>query len=118
MEALFSDSFLRSLKKHAAIRKTVQRKVEMVMSDPVRFGEPLKGPLRGYYSCPVKRSFLLIYLYCSICRRKKDDGVVRCSDCKDCADETVKFVDLGPHDTAYSRSRIRGDATAGEIGRR
>jgi hypothetical protein len=51
----------------------------------------------------VRENFLIIYLYCKICRKKGDDEVVLCRDCDDCADETVKFVDIGPHDQAYAK---------------
>ena len=60
MVALFSDDFVDSLKKHAALKKAVQKKVDMILTDPVRIGEPLKGNFRGYYSAPVKRNFLII----------------------------------------------------------
>ncbi len=72
------------------------------MQDPIAFGEPLKGNFRGYYSCPVKKNFLIIYLYCRSCRAKGDDETVLCSDCRICSDDTVKFVDLGPHDETYA----------------
>jgi len=105
MNALFSDEFIKSLNKHAAIRKAVKTKVDMILTDPIGLGEPLRGNLRGYYSCPVKKNFLIIYLCCRLCRGKKDDGVVCCSDCQACPDETVKFVALGPHDAAYQKER-------------
>jgi mRNA-degrading endonuclease YafQ of YafQ-DinJ toxin-antitoxin module len=103
MIALFSDDFGDSLKKHSTLKKIVQKKVDMVLANPVGFGEPLKGNLRGYYSVPVKKNFLIIYLYCLICRRRGDDGIVLCHDCSSCADETVKFVQLGPHDHVYDK---------------
>lgn len=101
MNALFSDAFIKSLKKHAGIKKAVQKKVDMIITDPIGLGEPLRGNFRGYYSCPVKKNFLIIFIFCSICRRKKDDGVVRCGDCHACPDETIKFIALGPHDAMY-----------------
>jgi mRNA-degrading endonuclease YafQ of YafQ-DinJ toxin-antitoxin module len=101
MNALFSDEFIKALKKHAAIKKTVQKKVDMILTDPIGLGEPLRGNFRGYYSCPVKKNFLIIYLFCRLCRGKKDDGVVLCSDCREYPDETIKFIALGPHDTIY-----------------
>jgi mRNA-degrading endonuclease YafQ of YafQ-DinJ toxin-antitoxin module len=103
MNVLFSDVFIKSLKKHAAIKKAVQKKVDMILTDPIGLGERLRGNFRGYYSCPVKKNFLIIYLCCRLCRGKKDDGVVRCSDCCECPDETIKFVALGPHDTTYQK---------------
>jgi mRNA-degrading endonuclease YafQ of YafQ-DinJ toxin-antitoxin module len=48
----------------------------MIIESPIRLGEPLKGNLRGYYSCSVRKNFLIIYLYCKICRKKGDDEVV------------------------------------------
>lgn len=98
MTLLFSDEFTASLKKHGAIRKMVQKKVAMIAGNPVSLGEPLKGNFRGYYSCPVKRSFLIVFLYCRSCRKKGDDEIVLCSDCPDCSDQTIKFIALGPHD--------------------
>jgi addiction module RelE/StbE family toxin len=101
MEILFETEFVKSLKKQAAIKKLVQRKVDMIIEAPVTMGEPLKGNFQGFYSCPVKRNFIIIYLYCRSCRRKGDDVVVACADCLNCQDETLKFVLLGPHDKTY-----------------
>ena len=101
MEALFEKAFVKSLKKHSALKKDVERKVRQIMEHPVEFGEPLKGNFRGFYSCAVRRNFIIIYLYCSICRRKGDDAVVQCQDCTERQDETLKFVQIGPHDKTY-----------------
>lgn len=101
MEARFEDAFLKALRGHASIKKLVKRKVDLILEDPVAFGEPLKANWQGFYSCPVKRSFIIIYLYCDSCRRKADDTVVLCHDCAEMPSDTVKFVLLGPHDEAY-----------------
>ncbi len=103
MEARFESAFIKALKKHANIRELVKRKVDMIMENPLTVGEPLKGNWQGFYSCPVKRNFIIIYLYCSACRKKQDDVVVACSDCPETPDETIKFVLLAPHDDAYNR---------------
>ncbi|EFK05712.1 conserved hypothetical protein [delta proteobacterium NaphS2] len=103
MEALFEAAFLKAVRKHAAIRKLVQKKVDMIIEDPVAVGEPLKGNWQGFYSCPVKRNFIIIYLYCDVCRKKGDDVVVACSDCERNQDHTIKFVLLAPHDKAYGK---------------
>jgi mRNA-degrading endonuclease YafQ of YafQ-DinJ toxin-antitoxin module len=103
VEVLFSDAFVKSLRKHSAIKKAIQNKVDMIVKNPVGMGEPLKGAFRGYYSCPVKKNFLLIYLYCKICRKKGDNTIVLCDDCINCADETLRFIELGPHDKAYGQ---------------
>jgi mRNA-degrading endonuclease YafQ of YafQ-DinJ toxin-antitoxin module len=103
MEVLFSDAFVRSLRKHSSIKKAIQNNAYMIAGNPIGMGEPLKGAFRGYCSCPVKKNFLLIYLYCKICRKKGDNTIVLCDDCINCADETLKFVELGPHDKAYGK---------------
>jgi addiction module RelE/StbE family toxin len=102
MEARFEADFLKAVKKHASIKKTIKQKVDMIIENPIAFGEPLKGNRQGFYSCPVKRNFIIIYLYCEVCRKKGDDVVVACSDCRETPDDTIKFVLLGPHDDVYA----------------
>lgn len=101
IEAKFKKTFLNAVKKHSSIKKQVSKKVQMIIEHPIDLGEPLKGNLQGFYSCPVKKSYLIIYLYCSACRKKGDDIVVACDDCEEMPDETIKFVLLAPHDEAY-----------------
>ena len=101
MEALFEKSFVEVLRKHSGIEKQVENKVRMIMEQPLAMGEPLKDNFRGFYSCPVKKSFIIIYLYCRACRKKGDDKTVACLNCSERNDETLKFVLLGPHDEAY-----------------
>ncbi len=101
MEAKFEDTFLKALKKHTSIKKLVKKKVDLILENPLAFGETLKANWQGFYSCPVKRNFIIIYLYCEACRKKGDDAVVLCHDCAKTANSTVKFVLLGPHDEAY-----------------
>jgi mRNA-degrading endonuclease YafQ of YafQ-DinJ toxin-antitoxin module len=101
IEARFEKAFLKAVKKHTAIKKQIEQKVRQIMEHPIELGEPLKGNLRGFYSCPVRRNFLIIYLYCAACRKKRNVEFVACSDCSSTADETIKFVLLGPHNEAY-----------------
>jgi addiction module RelE/StbE family toxin len=101
MNVQFEATFLAAMRKHASIKKLVRKKVDMIIENPVAFGEPLKGKWQGFYSCPVKRNFIIIYLYCHVCRKKGDDSVVACSDCLESPEQTIKFVLLGPHDEAY-----------------
>ncbi len=103
MEVIFSDVFVESLKKHSSLKKIIQKKVDMIIENPIALGEPLKGNFRGYCSCPVKKNFLIIYLYCKVCRKKGDDCLVICHDCKECKDETLKFVDMDLHDKVYKK---------------
>ncbi len=106
MNVLLSDTFKESLRKHSSIKKAIKNKVDMIIKNPIALGEPLKGNLRGYYSYPVRKNFIIIYLYCNICRRKDDDEMVLCSDCSECPDETIKFIIFGPHDDSY-KNRIK-----------
>ena len=98
METRFKAAFLKAVKKHASIKKLVQKKVDMIIENPIAVGEPLKRNWQGFYSCPVKRNFIIIYLYCEVCRKKGDNFLVSCSDCQETPDKTIKFVLLGPHD--------------------
>lgn len=100
METYFEDAFLLALKKHASIKKLVRKKIDMIIENPLTMGEPLKGNWQGFYSCPVKRNFIIIYLYCEACRKKSDDKMVLCDDCHERTDATLKFVLLGPYDQA------------------
>ena len=106
MTVLFSDEFCKSVKKHSSIKKQVQKKVDMIIENPIDLGGPLKGNFRGFYSCPVKKNFLIIFLYCDICRKKGDNQVVLCNDCSECSDDTIKFVALGPHDKTYQIKQL------------
>jgi mRNA-degrading endonuclease YafQ of YafQ-DinJ toxin-antitoxin module len=108
MKALFETAFMKGVRKHPEIKKRIEQKVKHIMERPVEMGEPLKGNLRGFYSCPVKRNFIIIYLYCAACRKKRDSGFVGCADCSTTPDDTIKFVMLGPHDNAYTKARGRG----------
>ena len=101
MKALFEQEFVKALRKHASIKKQVENKVRQIMEHPLELGEPLKGRFRGFYSCPVKRNFIIIYLLCAACRKKGDDEFVQCADCAAMADDTIKFVLFGPQDEAY-----------------
>lgn len=102
MKAQFEKAFLKAVKKHSGIKKQIEQKVRRIMEHAVKLGEPLKGNFRGFYSCPVKRNFIIIYLYCASCRKKGNSTFVACSDCSTTADETIRFVLMGPHDEAYS----------------
>lgn len=101
IEARFEKAFLEAVKKHSSIKKQIEKKVQMILENPISLGEPLKGNFRGFYSCPVKKSYLIVYLYCDLCRKKGDSEVVACSDCSETPDATIKFVMFAPHDDAY-----------------
>ena len=66
MNLLFSDTFIENLKKFSSIKVAVKNKVAMIAENPTSLGEPLKANLRGFYSYPVRKNFIIIYLYCDI----------------------------------------------------
>jgi len=101
MNLIFSAEFVASVKRYNSIKDAIRKKVDMIAENPIALGEPLKGNFRGYYSCPVRKNFLLMFLYCSMCRRKKKDTIVACADCARCTDDNIKFIALGPHDKLY-----------------
>ena len=107
MELLFSDVFVKSLKKYRSLKKSIKLKVNMIAESPIALGEPLKGNFRGYYSCPVRRNFLIIFIYCKVCRKKADDKIVLCNECDTYLDDNIKFIDLGPHDHTYGKKLDR-----------
>ncbi len=100
MEIQFEKAFLKALKKHASIKKAVKNKVDLIVQNPIAYGEPLKGKWQGFYSIPVKRNFIIIFLYCEVCRKKRDNLVVDCANCEQTKDKAIKFILLGPHDSA------------------
>lgn len=102
-KVLFEEAFRNGLEKHSSLKDSVKRKVDAIIEHPTALGEPLKGNFQGFYSCPVKKSFLIVYLYCRDCRKKKDDVVVACRDCASQDDETIRFVLFGPHDPVYKK---------------
>lgn len=100
MNETYSDQFVRSLKKFASIKKKTLNKIDKIIQNPL-MGEPLKYDLRGLYSVPVAKNFIIVYSYCRICRKKGDDKILLCYDCSDMPEETLRFFDIGPHDKAY-----------------
>ncbi len=76
MDVRFEKAFLKAVKKYSGIKKQIERKVLQIIEHPVELGEPLKGNFRGFYSCPVKRNFIIIYLYCRICRKKSTTNML------------------------------------------
>ena len=100
MNETYSEEFVKSLKRFSSIKKRIVNKIDKIIQDPL-MGEPLKYDLRGLYSTPVAKIFLIVYSYCKICRKKGDDKTLRCHDCTDMMSETVRFFDVGPHDKVY-----------------
>ncbi len=100
MDETYSDEFVKSLKKFSSIKKRILNKIDQVVQAPLS-GEPLKYDLRGLYSVPVAKRFIIVYSFCKLCRKKGDDKILLCHDCEDIGDETIRFFDVGPHDETY-----------------
>ncbi len=100
MNETYSDHFVKSLRKFSSIKERVSNKIDKILQDPLR-GEPLKYDLRGLFSVPVAKNFVIVYSYCRICRKKGDDLILLCHDCSNMTDETVRFFAVGPHDKIY-----------------
>ena len=64
MNETYSDQFVKSLKKFASIKKRAVNKIDKIIQNP-QTGEPLKYDLRGLYSAPLAKNFLIIYSYCN-----------------------------------------------------
>jgi len=93
-----------------------ETKISNLLESPMGFGEPLKDDLRGFSSCPVKKSFIIVYVYCRECRLKGYQSIRNCIRCNEIEDETVIFSAFGPHDTAYKEAKKRNlsDETFGK----
>lgn len=86
---------------YSAVKSRVERKVNMILSSPDGFGEPLKYELAGLSSTPVAKNFVIIYTYCKACRAQRLEGTNNCANCATTPDETVTFFIVAPHDEAY-----------------
>lgn len=47
MEIKFETAFLKSVKKYASIKKVVQKKVDIIIENPIAMGEPVEEKLAG-----------------------------------------------------------------------
>lgn len=113
VEALFSPTFQENIRTHSSIKKAAEKKVLSLIQHPMNRGEPLKKSLRGLFSVPVRKNFILIYVYCRECRLRGYTEDNACSDCEQTPDDVIKFLTIGPHDDAYAlATEIRSDLPA------
>lgn len=103
--AKFLPEFKSALKKYSNAKKAVEEKINLLLQNPLGYGEPLKYNLTGLSSCSVKKNFILIYIYCRECRIKGYQQINGCGDCSSTPDETIKFLTFGPHDSAYNLAK-------------
>lgn len=101
---IFEDTFVRNLRRYAAIRKQIQRRVDRVIADPYQNTESLADAPSGLNhigcrSARVDRNFRIIFVICEECRL-----IPKCEYCfcDSHADRTVVFLTVGPHERAYT----------------
>ena len=100
-EARYFPEFAQAIKRYSNVKRSAEKKIQALLENPFGFGEPLKYDLLGLCSCPVKKGFIIIYVYCKECRIKGYEKINACEDCTQTPDEVVKFITIGPHDLAY-----------------
>jgi len=105
VEARYFPEFVKAIKKYSNVKKNAKKTIENLLKNPLGYGEPLKHSLEGLCSCPVKRNFIMIYVYCRECRLKNYQNINACEDCTQTPDEVVKIFYIGPHDLAYKLSK-------------
>jgi len=104
-EDRYLPEFAKAIKKYANIKKNAKKTIENLLENPLGYGEPLKHSLEGLNSCPVKKNFILIYVYCRECRLKNYHNINACQDCTQTPDEVVKILTIGPHNLAYKLAK-------------
>ncbi len=102
-DAFYEKRFASNLKRYAAIRENIKRRVDRILIDPYHNTEPLgdatgKLNLTGCRSARIDRNFRLIFVICEECRR-----IAECEYCfcENLPDQTVVFLTVGPHNKAY-----------------
>ena len=104
-EARYLPEFAEAIKKYSSVKKSAEKKIANLLKTPFSYGEPLKHSLEGLKSCPVKKNFILIYVYCRECRLKNYQNINACQDCDQTPDEVVKILTIGPHALAYKLAK-------------
>lgn len=101
--AVYSPDFPRVLRKYSAIKKSIQKKIQQILKDPLGpQTEPLAFDLVGLRSAAVKKSFRLLFAVCEECRRLGHQAENNCFGCSEMPDNTVYFFTISPHDDAYA----------------
>jgi Txe/YoeB family toxin of Txe-Axe toxin-antitoxin module len=102
--AVYEERFVQNLKRYAALRQQINRRVDRILKDPYTSTEyltDLSGKLNliGCRSARIDRNFRLIFVICEECRH-----VLTCEFCfcDRLPDETILFLTVGPHDRAYA----------------
>ena len=62
-EARYFPEFIEAIRKYSNAKKSAKRKIEVLLDNPLGFGEPLRHGLRGLNSCPVKKGFIIKHIF-------------------------------------------------------
>jgi mRNA-degrading endonuclease YafQ of YafQ-DinJ toxin-antitoxin module len=101
---VFEHLYLTNAKRYATLRERAKKRVDKILTDPYQGTEQLGHPaggmnLRGCRSAHIDRNFRIIFVICEECRREPNCEFCLCEGR---ADNTVVFLNLGPHDKAYA----------------
>jgi hypothetical protein len=102
--AAYEERFVENLRRYAAARTRIKRRVERLLADPYLNTEFLSargGSLdpRGCRSARVDRNFRIVFVICGECRRIPECQYCFCDGLPD---NTVVFLTVGPHSRAYA----------------
>jgi Txe/YoeB family toxin of Txe-Axe toxin-antitoxin module len=103
-DAVYEKLFTTNLKRYAAVRQNIKRRVDRILTDPYHNAEQLadatgKLNLVGCRSARVDRNFRIIFVICEECRNLAECEYCFCDNL---SDQTVVFLTVGPHDKSYS----------------
>jgi mRNA-degrading endonuclease RelE of RelBE toxin-antitoxin system len=105
---VYEEQFFKNLRRYAALRQRIKKRVERILSDPYTATELLgdaagKLNLRGCRSTRVDRNFRILFVVCEECRRVPECEYCFCEkDGQEFPGKTVIFLTVGPHSRAYS----------------
>ena len=101
---VFENAFATNFIRYSAMRRQTQRRVDRIIADPYHNTEALTDLRRGTNllgcrSARVDRNFRIIFVICEECR-----PILDCEYCfcEEHTDQTIVFLTVGPHDSAYA----------------
>jgi len=102
-QAVYEKMFVKNLKRYAALKQNIKRRVDRILSDPYHNTEQLgdatgKLNLTGCRSTRIDRNFRLVFVICEECRHMNECEYCFCDNL---SDRTVVFLTVGPHNKAY-----------------
>lgn len=99
--AKYHPNILTCLAKYPHLKERFKKKKEHILKAPIQLGEPLRGNLNGLRSFPFVENFIITYIVCEECRQLQQEDINNCRDCGNIPENSVIFLDFGPHDLTY-----------------